>query len=502
MIWCEGVTAPALGLAPDPEHDKLYALLRGSGPALPRVLDGATGQVLRVFHWSADSSLFYSAAANRAFLTWNGNEVTAVDCDAGTIVGVTPLAPNIIDACLDSVGNRLYFTAGRSGVGIVDCASGKVRGYARASDRLRQLAFNSRDDKLYCSSDSSIFVLDCRVDSFVKTIPIGGWTHTMNWLRTLNKLYALASADTDKLVVVDCAGDTVVKEHRSVSANCSMLVCPELNQLWLIHGGYKVVDCLRDSLLDDTWVLSNCKAADYDTASHRAYLAGDNIMYVVDMETRQPVDSVLLPHSYNRGAYGVLCAGRAGRAYWTWFGGAPYDPDTTAVVDIRCDSIVSRLLVPFFSAGTSDDRSGDYVYFSGYHEIVAADARTDSVVSSVAHPVSTQFLFPYRAINRFYAVGLTDSVIQVVYDSVIFADVQESPIAPWVARPQSILSRTSPLLSSTAVILFDASGRRVAFFRNGSNDISHLAPGVYFLREPRTYDGRAEGTIRKVVITR
>ena len=249
IIWRQHLRYRAIALAPDPEHDKLYLLQHGLGAGFPYVLDGATGQLLQEFHWSQDSSFYYSAAAKRAFLIWNGGEVTALDCNTDTVVAVTPLAPNIINVCLDSVDNKLYFSVGKSGVGIVDCSTGKVKSYVRASKRLRYLAYDSRDDKLYCSSDSSIFVLDCGTDTFVKEIPVHGWTLNMDWHPTLNKLYALASADTDKLVVVDCAGDTVVKELESVSPYCSTLVCPELSQLWLVRGGYKVVDCLRDSVL-------------------------------------------------------------------------------------------------------------------------------------------------------------------------------------------------------------------------------------------------------------
>ncbi len=46
--------------------------------------------------------------------------------------------------------------------------------------------------------------------------------------------------------------------------------------------------------------------------------------------------------------------------------------------------------------------------------------------------------------------------------------------------------------------LLDATGRRVADLRPGSNDISHLAPGVYFVRAPG--DGR--GATTKVMILR
>jgi DNA-binding beta-propeller fold protein YncE len=504
IIWSKHLTGRAIGLAPDPEHDRLYLLLHASGAGYPSVLDGATGLTVHEFNLSLDSSVYYSASTRRAFLVSNGGEVTAIDCDADTIVAATPLAANITDACLDFVDNKLYFSVGRSGIGIVDCAAGKVIGYARARDRLRYLAHNSRDDKLYCSGDSSIFVLDCRTDSFVKTIPIDAWAVSMDWLPTLNKLYSLASADTDRLVVVDCVGDTVAKELMYVPPHCSTLVCPELNQLWLIHGGFKVVDCLRDSILNDTWMLSNCETADYDSLDRRIYLGGENTMYVVDMETRQPVDSLFLPHSYNRWVFQVSCAAPISKAYWTVFQGAPgIDPDTAIVVDTRCDSIVARFAVPYYSARACADRSGGHVYFCGYHEIVVADARADRVVSRVRHPVNTQFFIPDKATNRFYVVGSTDSVIQVVYDSVIFAGVQTRTLASiQAARVQTVFDRSAPFHSSTRASLFDATGRRAAVLTVGLNDLGRLVPGVYFvLEEPQVASSKPQA-VRKIVVTR
>jgi DNA-binding beta-propeller fold protein YncE len=296
-MWSQHLSYQAVGLAAEPEQGKLYMLLRGLGSGFPYVLDGATGQTLREFHWSDDNSLCYSAAAKRAFFIWNGGEVTAIDCRADTVVAVTPLAPNIIDACLDSVDNKLYFSVGKSGVGIVDCSTNKVKSYVRASERLRYLAYDSRDDKLYCSSDSNIFALDCRTDTVVKAIPIGKWVETVNWLPTLNKLYVVAGGqDTGRLVIADCAADTVSGALDLPTALWTgTFLSPEVNQLWFLCGGYSVVGCLGDSIIADTSALLGCRAGSYDPANHRVYAGSDDAMYVIDMDTRLPVDSLPMP---------------------------------------------------------------------------------------------------------------------------------------------------------------------------------------------------------------
>ena len=75
-------------------------------------------------------------------------------------------------------------------------------------------------------------------------------------------------------------------------------------------------------------------------------------------------------------------------------------------------------------------------------------------------------------------------MIQVICDSVIFAALQTAPGSPaQAARLQMLFNRNEPLRCPTEAVLFDASGRRAAALRSGPSDISHLAPGVYFVRE-------------------
>jgi hypothetical protein len=50
-------------------------------------------------------------------------------------------------------------------------------------------------------------------------------------------------------------------------------------------------------------------------------------------------------------------------------------------------------------------------------------------------------------------------------------------------------------------ILLDASGRKVMDLRPGPNDVSRLAPGVYFVRQASGVEREASG-VNKVVVTR
>jgi len=53
------------------------------------------------------------------------------------------------------------------------------------------------------------------------------------------------------------------------------------------------------------------------------------------------------------------------------------------------------------------------------------------------------------------------------------------------------------------VELLDISGRKVLDLQPGPNDVSRLAPGVYFVRERSAAGGRPSAvSVRKVVVTR
>jgi hypothetical protein len=55
---------------------------------------------------------------------------------------------------------------------------------------------------------------------------------------------------------------------------------------------------------------------------------------------------------------------------------------------------------------------------------------------------------------------------------------------------------------SQAASLLDLAGRKVLDLTPGANDVRALAPGVYFVRGPKTEYGRPAQAVRKVVVTR
>lgn len=87
--------------------------------------------------------------------------------------------------------------------------------------------------------------------------------------------------------------------------------------------------------------------------------------------------------------------------------------------------------------------------------------------------------------------------------------IEEEPImhdAQHISSAATILSGIMRLEHSEPAVLLDITGRKVVDLKSGTNDIRHLAPGVYFIREQSAFisqlSGRPAMNIAKVVVVR
>jgi hypothetical protein len=105
--------------------------------------------------------------------------------------------------------------------------------------------------------------------------------------------------------------------------------------------------------------------------------------------------------------------------------------------------------------------------------------------------------------RRTFVVDRGRSQIVVLRDTAVSGIVGPEPADPQSPRPATIvrkvLSLPAGLDCRLPIVLQDISGRKVLALRPGPNDVSALAPGVYFLHS--TLDNR-QSKMTKVVIQR
>jgi len=249
----------------------------------------------------------------------------------------------------------------------------------------------------------------------------------------------------------------------------------------------------------------------YSAADRKVY-AEYTALSVFSMESLRPVKSVPLPPQETKGVLVHVAAAR--KLYGAVLTSSSTATDSIYVLDTRTDSIVSRFDARHMIGAMCEDATGRYVYCTavsdthpGPESLLVIDTRCDSIVSTTPVPdmagtFAGYWLVPNRHTGRIYVGPGANGRLVVLRDSVVIGveEWKHATYAPVV--PQTIVSRSLPLGSMTRADLYDASGRRAVTLRPGANDISHLVPGVYFVREGPQAASLELQAVRKIVIAK
>jgi DNA-binding beta-propeller fold protein YncE len=515
---------PGTVLAYAPELDKVYY----DWADYMLIFDGATGSRSRVLTDGGGGTPAYLQRLRSLYCVsqWHGR-LGIIDCAFDTVVNVIPLEASVAYVCMDTVDNKLYFALGQTPgyLGVIDCSEGLVQSIQMCREA-RGMVYDSRDDKLYVAtwdrSDprngnyNGVSVYDCRSDSLIKVIPVGYVNGSLQWHAGLNKIYVGASDSLyhDYVAVIDCATDSITKiiSRGTVDEGfrCTLL-SPELNQFWGFSPyGYIVVDCLKDSVVMDTVTDYNLAMGICYSAEERKVYVEENELAVYSMTSLRPVGSVTLPAPGNpRGelisvpAAGKLIGARLINMEAT---------DSVYALDTKTDRIVSRFDARHYIGAMCEDATGRYVYCAArpnalppLESLFVFNTQCDSVVSRMSLPdidvYGGDWLLPNRCTGLIYVGPGPNGRVVVLRDSVVIGLEEWRDAKPRRLIQQTVISRSAPLHSAIQADLFDASGRKAALLRPGLNDISRLAPGVYFIRQGLGIRGEGPGETRKIVLT-
>ncbi|MBM3322684.1 YncE family protein [candidate division WOR-3 bacterium] len=170
---------------------------------------------------------------------------------------------------------------------------------------------------------------------------------------------------------------------------------------------------------------------------------------------------------------------------------ANWGSSSVTVIDAATNGVVATVAVGLNPSALCHNPLNNKVFSanSGDSTVTVIDGATNEVVTTIAAD-GFPFDFAHNPIqNRVYVVNFYSSTISVLRDS--GGGIAESPrprtsgseIEATVARGVLVLPRAS--LGHGSALLLDSSGRQVLELTVGVNDVSRLAPGVYFIRQSR-----------------
>jgi hypothetical protein len=284
----------------------------------------------------------------------------------------------------------------------------------------------------------------------------------------------------------------------------------------------------------------------FDTASYVGYVLTTTIVDKATTPFAASFPDANLATREPRGAYTlfvydkVQTDGLLELGYGADFGGGgKVWKELPSVVNVQ---FPATLGVAWQTSYTVNDTTGDTVRVAAGTRWCAIDAWGTAIVPAGSHeclrenwvgvtitttyvsgsPVSTDTSFGRRYLWMAKAVGVVAMTHSMEHDTNpnfteaddIMVMVQTSAggieeglkpqaasfkLGPTIVRGVVLLPG-SPSTSSSPSWLLDITGRPVLPLRVGPNDVSHLAPGVYFIREGG--GTREQGGVRRVVVTR
>jgi DNA-binding beta-propeller fold protein YncE len=431
--------------------------------------------------------------------------------------------------CVTDAAGRAFVAYGA--VVAVDAVSDQLRGVWTDYCYPIGLYADSAHGKLYCLSEwpGVVTAIDPFLNRVLNTAVLNGYPKAMALNNVVRKAYVAVERDEgtgDAIVVLDAVGDTVLAEiavarapdFLAYDADDDLLFAASAVSDWIL-----VIDGKTDAVTDSTRVSDDCGGLVYNPARHRVYslstidevtaftprVSGQNREMAVDVPLQYAVlnadgtklfgispdkEAMYFLDCVSERLAGVVSLPATPTALCY---AAPYDElyvaygeegEGTSVMD--CSQRSVKAVVPINAYSLYWDVGTDAVYCFGDTGLAVVDGGMRRIVATrqmgAATGVASAPGWP-----RVYVADYDESYLMVIR-----ADEWSQVREP--ADVRATVVRGSLVWTGTPTAMYDKCGRRVADVRHGTNDVSGLSPGVYFVRQ----NGVPRGTYaRKVIIT-
>ena len=243
----------------------------GSGSSCLVVLDGVTHRkIARIPVPGHDHRLCYDPVQNKVYCISRYSPcVYVIDAAANALADSIDLGGELWDVCYAPGVNKVY-CAGSQTVTAIDCSADTITGRAILwGNSPFMLCAAPEENKVYCGlhspDDDNIVVIDCAGDSILHTVHIiDVGISDIAYNPTANKLY-VAWGSFGSLIVIDCASDTVLswtnvgEGHGRLAVNAAAdkvyVSCSTVGRVDVISGVTDQVVASIDSLENPDWIV-------------------------------------------------------------------------------------------------------------------------------------------------------------------------------------------------------------------------------------------------------
>jgi YVTN family beta-propeller protein len=475
----------------NPDANRVYCLSQYD--KCVHVLDASANRVVDSFPISRGTiALRYSRAYGRLHCPDEDEAVvTVIDCGdhsekAKTRVGIEPEA-----LAANPAGSKVYCFGGAPpwdsvNLSVIDAEQNAVVRTLEVLMRGRpeKTCYNTAEDKLYyLGSGHKAAVIDALADSVLAYVPVPDNAYGLTYVEQENKVYVGGGYFDGYVAAIDGQGDTLVAEVAIPGGGGVYAICGNSGHNTVYgfgnqRGVFTVIDCATDTVVGQfTTGEENPGAALYNPLSDKVYMVTyvSGQMLVIDGAT----NAVRARLGIGNGARDVCLNTRENKVYST-----ARTARRLVVVCGEADSLLACLEFPGYTGGVEYDPDYNVAYCTytaddcGY--VVLVDGETERIVGQIPIGRWPGAMLANPALDRVYVAEPHSSCIRVIRTGAGgAAEVKPGPERGRVRA--SFVCGMLALQPGEDAILLDITGRKVMALVPGENDVSRVAPGVYFV---------------------
>jgi YVTN family beta-propeller protein len=469
-------------------------------------MDGATDSVIGTapagdYPWA----MGYNPVANRVYVAnWHGCDVSVID--AATMAAIDTVTVGCWPGALALGGwgpDARVFCADQwsNTVTIFDPRQRRVAANVRTGACPWAICSNEEIRRAYTANQygNSVTVIDGPTASVVATVPVGTKPMAIIWE---NGEVFCANNGSNTVSVISGSSNNVIATVPVGNGPRALYAPPFLGKIFCANTNSNTVSVIGYESLTvrKTLAVGTRPVAFAEAVGLGVFVvnSGSNNVSVIDPLN----DSVI--RTYQVGTSPVAAVGYAGAPDQRLVYVANSASDDVTVIDVILDTVIATIPVGDLPQALSVDSFNGKVYCAnGLSDNVSViDCSTNTVIATFPAQWTPVALL-YTPFGQTYVASNNGSNVVVIADSPAVAIEESFRPEASIFKPQATVVRGvlwqeayGTRQTAYRAELLDVAGRKVLALKAGPNDVRHLAPGIYFIRE------RSAAAIRKVIVAR